>query len=50
MQEAFDKNPVLHPVFEKDYESHSVLSESWRHFDHELMDSYFLTIFWIQRT
>jgi hypothetical protein len=39
------RTPLLHPVFEKDYESHSVLSESWRHFDHELMDSYFLTIF-----
>lgn len=37
--------PLLYPVSQKDYESHPVLAEAWKHFEHDLIDAYFITVF-----
>lgn len=37
--------PLLYPISHKDYDSHPVLAESWRHFEDELTNAYFLTVF-----
>lgn len=37
--------PLLYPISHKDYDSDPIIAESWRHFEDELSNAYFLTIF-----
>jgi hypothetical protein len=44
-EQPFQPVPLLYPISHKDYDSDPVIAEAWRHFENELSNAYFLTIF-----